>query len=295
MSKDTAIQYADSSLNLMMGCDGCELWNKSNHSCYAGQQTDKWAGKKGWPLAFDMPRTFPERMAKAESWKDLTGFDRDGTGKPWLNGMPRVVFLNDMGDTFTKSLDVDWLGEFLPRIARSPHIYLLLTKRPSRFADFSSRYPLPANVWPGTTITSNKTIGRLAHLLEIESGGPKWISVEPMWEAIDFGRNLESIGWVVFGFESKQYEAHQPTRGDIDWIGNGIDQCRQAGAAPFVKQLGSAPYFTANRATTDPHGLTEVSMNLKDIHGGDWKEWPANLRIREMPLQTHAPVNPCLL
>jgi hypothetical protein len=27
MGRDTAIQWADSSLNLEMGCSGCELWN----------------------------------------------------------------------------------------------------------------------------------------------------------------------------------------------------------------------------------------------------------------------------
>jgi hypothetical protein len=40
----------------------------------------------------------------------------------------------------------------------------------------------------------------------------------------------------------------------------------------FVKQLGSRP------------AEGDARLRLRDGHGGDWSEWPADLRVREMPL-----------
>src|SRR5262245_59453657 len=105
MAKAAAIEWCDSSVNLEMGCDGCELWNPKERACYAGHLTEKWAGKPGFPEAFDKPRLFPERLAPALRWRDLTGTNRPD--KPWLDNLPRIIFLDDMGDTFTESLPLD--------------------------------------------------------------------------------------------------------------------------------------------------------------------------------------------
>jgi len=157
MAKGTKIEWADDTVNAEMGCDGCELWDPKNNIriCYAGRQTEKMLSKgplKGRPLAFDRPTIFPGRIASAARWRNLTGTARPG--KPWLDGMPRVIFLNDMGDTFTASLPEDWLASELATLAASPHLWLLLTKGPDRQRAFSRRHQLPGNVWAGTSITS---------------------------------------------------------------------------------------------------------------------------------------------
>ena len=43
MGERTQIEWADSTLNLEMGCDGCELWNleASVKRCYAGTLTQR--------------------------------------------------------------------------------------------------------------------------------------------------------------------------------------------------------------------------------------------------------------
>ena len=48
-------------------------------------------------------------------------------------------------------------------------------------------------------------------------------------------------------------------------------QCRGAGVPVFDKQLGARPIAAC------------VPLNLKDRKGGDMAEWPADLRVREMP------------
>lgn len=179
-------EYCDSSLNLMQGCDGCELWTpaRGNRHCYAGAMTNIYKGRKGWPSAFELPELFLERLDAARKWKDLTGQHRPH--KPWLDGRPRVVFLNDMGDTFTESLPIDWMAPLLPRLADSPHVYMLLTKRASRMLEFTRMHPLPPNVWPGVSVTTQATVRRVDDLLKIASGGPKWISAEPLLGPVTF-------------------------------------------------------------------------------------------------------------
>jgi hypothetical protein len=46
----------------------------------------------------------------------------------------------------------------------------------------------------------------------------------------------------------------------------------------FVKQLGAKPMHQDH-----PRITREVPLRLCDRKGGDWSEWPADLRIREFP------------
>lgn len=308
MGKITSIQWAHSTLNLQSGCDGCELWNRTVKKCYAGKQIDGegnrpgYKGLKGWPKSFDEPALFLGRMDEGERWGKPTQKEKDL--KPWIPAdYPRVIFLNDMGDTFSKKLPLDWLAPMLPRMAATPHQYLVLTKRPSRFVEFSKRFELPPNVWPGTTVTSKDTINRVLQLAQVQGGGPKFLSIEPMWSALDFDEidGFEHIRWVIFGGESGAPEGRIDM--NLRWLENGIDQCGSWGIPAFVKQMGAQCYFPLgagfmSRAgsemlffskTKGPSFILDVDAQknfqlLADSHGGDWDEWPQHLRIREMPV-----------
>jgi len=50
------------------------------------------------------------------------------------------------------------------------------------------------------------------------------------------------------------------------------DQCDAAGVPIFIKQLGA-----------DPHCKLFTPMHLDDRKGGNWNEWPEDLRVREFP------------
>ena len=234
MAKGTKIEWADDTVNAEMGCDGCELWDPKNsvRSCYAGVQTERMLSKgqlKGWPPAFHEPTIFPRRIAEAARWRDLAGTARPG--KPWLNGMPRVIFLDDMGDTFTASLPDDWLAPELPVMAASPHLWLLLTKRPDRQRAFSLRHELPPNVWCGVSITSPQD-QRLRYLMRTRAT-VLWVSYEPILAPVDwrpwFSRGLN---WLVVGGESGP--GFRPM--DLAWLVDTVEQCRAAGVPLFVKQ-----------------------------------------------------------
>lgn len=171
MSQKTFIQWCDSTLNLQMGCSGCELWNPKRKSCYAGTITEKYAGRRGWPQKFESPIVFHERIESAEAWKNLTGTLR--IDKPHLNGYPRVVFLNDMGDTHDHKLDPLWLSPFIPRLEALPHIHIILTKRARGAREFWKSYgPVPENIWIGTTLTTQENLHRAEELAGIPARTP---------------------------------------------------------------------------------------------------------------------------
>ena len=60
------------------------------------------------------------------------------------------------------------------------------------------------------------------------------------------------------------------------------------GPAVFVKQLGAKPIGSSE----DFPASTWHSLNrpLADVKGGDWSEWPADLRVREFPSLAAVPV-----
>jgi protein gp37 len=94
----------------------------------------------------------------------------------------------------------------------------------------------------------------------------RFISYEPALERVKF--DLTGIDWLIVGGES----GPGARRFDVSWAVDAVEQCRAAGVAPFVKQLGARPVFGPERVT------------LRDRKGGDWTEWPAMVpRVREVP------------
>lgn len=298
MGAITDIAWCDSTLNLQMGCSGCELWNpaKGIRKCYAGLMTEKFLVNgpiSGWPETFTKPKVFPERMKYAEQWRDLTGTERPS--KPWLNHLPRVIFLNDMGDTFAKGMDINWLAPFLPRMAATHHYYLLLTKRGTMLRKFFDQHECPTNMGCGVSITKQDCLTRINELVETKTL-MRFLSIEPLWEKVDLRQWLwtgtqpaRKIHWAIIGGESG-INARETVVQDLE---DAAYQCVPADVKVFVKQLGSNPMVSWPMAGNDgaaalvnarkPGRIAPDLPPFKHPKGGDWNEWPHNLRIRQMP------------
>lgn len=240
MGIKTDIGWCDSTLNLQAGCDGCELWTKKNRVCYAGLMTERYGGRKGWPETFGKPSVFPERIKLLEKWPDLKGAERED--KPWIpSSMPRMIFLDDMGDTFTESLPIEWLLPFIPTLERSPHIIQFLTKRPKRmFQFFEMLGHVPDNFWLGTSITDRSTMkARLPWLLQIRAK-TLFVSFEPMFgpaRVSSWGwRNTspldQRIHWLIVGGQSGINRVEM----SLDNLRQNVEDCQEAGVPVFVKQ-----------------------------------------------------------
>ena len=295
MGSHTSIQWADSTVNPATGCDGCELHVRGKGGpCYAGHyHANRMA--KALPDLYDAEftnvRLAPGRMAKAPAWPDLRGKPRPN--KPWiLPETPRLIFVSDMSDALSAAVPFDYLLSEVIEVARLPkgrrHRWLWLTKRPARMAEFAlwlceeRGLAWPDNLWAGTSITGRKTETR-ADILAYVPARVKFLSIEPLVEPVAFAPNLlRNFELMIIGGESSQ-PGHPARPFDINWARDLIRQCRAVGVRPFVKQLGSNPYDSSRRISIDGPDSHALTLDLEDGHGGDWDEWPNDLKVRELP------------
>jgi protein gp37 len=243
----------------------------------------------------------------------------------------RRVFSLSLGDWLDDEVPIEWLADMLDVIRRCPNLdFLLLTKRPENWnlraeavidceidkgremrvevIDMLNAWlsgTPPANVWIGTTVENQEYADkRIRELLKIPAVC-RFLSVEPMLGPIEFSdvtnrsdaveqwgkKALAGISWVICGGESGS-----KARGfDVGWARSTVAQCKAAGVACFVKQLGARPQIIAGEESIDY--ICRVSyrkdetirlgqlhtLALSDKKGGDMSEWPADLRVREFP------------
>ncbi len=232
--------------------------------------------KAGYAPIFEQVTHFSGRVAEMAKKPDL--LSRADPASPWKERLPRLVFVSDMGDAFSRRSDFDFLErEVMEPIlsdAGRRHLWLWLTKRPELMAEFATRIGgFPENVCAMTTVTGPEVLGRVDDLRKVDAK-IRGLSLEPLWERIPPAElDLEGIDWVIVGGESgaKAHAREFP----LEWVEELREHCRESGVALFVKQLGR-----------NPSQGGEV-LKLGDSHGGDWEEWEEELRVREFPQAFH--------
>jgi protein gp37 len=107
--------------------------------------------------------------------------------------------------------------------------------------------------------------------------------------------NFPTLDWIVAGGESGP--GARPC--DLAWLRAVVQQCASAGVPCFVKQLGARPVEFRSTHVSDPAATRDLENGgyyksvrpvLGDRKGGDPSEWPADLRVREMPAAAGARV-----
>ncbi len=239
--------------------------------CYAGMLGTMRAGHKGYADTFETPKLFPGRMEKAASWGPPTAAET--ADKPWLEGMPRLIFISDMGDALSANvpfiyLDREIIGN-VTSTAGKRHIWLWLSKRPDRMAEFGAWLLDRGGYWPVnliamTTVTSHRFTGRVDQLRRVPAPC-KALSLEPLSGPVQL--NLKRINWVIVGGGSDALA----DMFFVEWALKLKDDCSHQGVPFFLKQLGRVP-FAGGKV-----------LDLVDAHGGDWNEWADAWRVRQMP------------
>lgn len=275
MGDKTAIQWTDATWNPVTGCSkvspGCA-------HCYAEQVTRRFAGTWGvsdkpWTPAnaAEVVRLHPDRLDQPLRWQ-----------------RPRMVFVNSMSDLFHEQVPFEFVDRVFAVIEDSPrHVFQVLTKRPERMRDYfmsRTKHPDDASalraadpvlyqdvpqLWLGVSIENARHAYRADVLREIPAA-VRFISAEPLLGSLypdaspELSLRLDGIDWLIVGGESGPRA--RPMQ--LEWARELVGECSHEGVACFVKQLGE-------------HAARD--LGLRDRKGGNPDEWPADLRVREMP------------
>jgi protein gp37 len=177
-----------------------------------------------------------------------------------------------------------------------------------------------AHVWHGVKVACDGDFRRVLPLARCPSA-VRYIEVVPFGPEMDVSAWLghDVTGYLCCGAEMCEcascalasqwpYDSEGLQRVRIDWvIASGgdepcdiawfralRDECAEAGVPVFVKQLGARPCDASLGVPVVPgehiHNAEQghiagngVRIELADAKGGDPSEWPADLRVREMP------------
>ena len=164
-------------------------------------------------------------------------------------------------------------------------------------------WPLP-NVWLGVSVEDQATADERIPKLLATPAAVRFVSYEPALGPVDFNkrellcktwRRGITIGtyldWIIVGGESGP--GARPF--DVAWARSVVRQCKDAGVACFVKQLGANPVGGeldcdecdgSGRYLIDGKPLRCICADgrvLRDRKGGEPSEWPDDLRVREFP------------
>jgi len=207
--------------------------------------------------------------------------------------------------------------------ARWTAIIHTMRERPSWFGRLTRGWWPQRHVWLGISAENQATADeRIPHLLAAPAA-VRFVSAEPLLGPIDLGdalgriseahepnRHAPGLDWVIVGGESGPNARVL----NVGWVRDIVRQCKTARVACFVKQLGAHPQEIANTVEMDPpeagdimgmmnrarthpapDGWTRVTiaatgesrllrdLRLQSNKGGDWSEWPDDLRVREYP------------
>lgn len=281
MADTTGIQWTDSTWNAWWGCQrvgpGCD-------HCYA-EALDKRTGGAHWGAKADRRRT------SLANWNEPLKWQKGADAFEAKAGHRRRVFCGSMMDIMDNAVPLEWSHEAFDRIEACDRLdWQLLSKR---VGNVESRVPArwlnggwPKHVGMMITVVTQEEANRdIPKLLRLKTQhGIPWVglSMEPLIEPVllpdaamnstDRGRVRAPLDWVIVGGESGN--GSRPF--DTAWAQDIVVQCALAGVRCFVKQIGAN---VLKSGVACPKGAKK---------GDDMNEWPAAIRVREMPAQLAA-------
>lgn len=279
MGKITNIQWCDVTWNIAVGCRKVD---RDCTNCYMYRES------------LEGTRYNPRKVRKTKTVFNLPLKYKKTKSQVW-EGRP-IVFTSSLTDVFIEEID-GYRKEMWQIIKSCPHlIFLILTKRPERFAtqlpaDWGNGYE---NVWLGISAGHQAALDKRLPILLNTAAEKRILSIEPIWEGVTFyspqlhcktwfikhtqdndGNTFKeteldiNLDWVIIGGESGNENGKSKYRKCYtSWIKDIISECRKSETPVFLKQVGT--YLAKN-------------MKMKDRHGGNITEFPKDLQVRETP------------
>jgi protein gp37 len=284
----TTIEWTDFTFNCWWGCapvgPGCD-------HCYAEVLAARFGVAWGPGAA--------RRFFGDKHWAEPLAWDRAAKKA----GKRARVFCLSMGDVFDNEVEQAVRERLWALIRATPNLdWLLLTKRignaPKMLpGNWREGYP---NAWLGISIVNQDEADRDIPKLLNTPAAVRFVSYEPALGPVHFDRAwfdnqgesefdvLPTINWLIVGGES----GPKARPFDLALARSVVKQCKAAGVAVFVKQLG-AHIITDGMSGPGRHwprstglfdtGKGNFRKHLCDRKGGDPAEWPEDIRIRQFP------------
>ena len=184
-------------------------------------------------------------------------------------------------------LDWDWEQDQQSRFSQGRAFHYWL-------CDWQAREIAPKNIWLLASVENQDAANqRVPELLKIPAV-VRGLSLEPLIGPVNIGLLRSPAGgrgyidWLILGGES----GPGAQACNVSWIDSLISQGKAAGVATLVKQLGSN-CVTDNANLHDwpedatligqGEGFASARVKFKHSKGGDWNEWPEELRVRQFP------------
>ena len=227
MGSTTGIAWTDATWNPWYGCSkvspGCA-------HCYMFRDMARYGRDAEIVTRSKTKFTYPLRP---KFRRDVETAANDASGR-----RPRI-FTCSWSDWFHPGADA-WRADAWRVIRETPEYdYQILTKRPEFIrdrlpSDWGDGYP---NVWLGVSVENNRWVER-ADLLVNLPARLRFVSAEPLLGPVTFRLDvLADIDWLIAGGESGPDFREMRE----DWAVDLRNQCRDAGTAFFLKQLGGWP------------------------------------------------------
>lgn len=321
MGSETKIQWCDSTVNFWSGCTkvsaGCAHCYAEGLSKRDLPNVGKWG--KGQPRklhesAFKMavrlnarPWVCDECGAAHALPSGFCACSNPTDSSTWATRHRRRIFSLSLGDWLDAEVHIEWLARMLDTVRLCEGVdWILCTKRPELWrsqlqnlcdwrsatgeGDQSEAFfywieawlngKAPKHIWLLTSVENQSvTTERIAALASIPAV-VRGLSLEPLLGPVDLSETdfIDCMGhpnlqWLIIGGES----GNNARSCDLEWVRSLVNQGTTAGVATFVKQLGKR-VIVARTGYGEP-----VSVNLDHPKGGDWNEWPAELRVRQFP------------
>ena len=163
-------------------------------------------------------------------------FREDRLGLPAKTRKPTVWALwNDLFHEAVKDWDIAAACHQMNAAGR--HLFIVLSKRPERMAEWSSIHlpdGWPPNVILGTSVEDQATADkRIPELLKVRAAC-RCVSYEPALGPVDFSPWISQLGWVIGGGETGR--GARPC--DARWLWSVAGQCEASGVPFWFKSFG---------------------------------------------------------
>lgn len=269
MGQNSLIQWTDHTFNPWRGCTKISAGCKN---CYAETFVTKRQGLPVWG------QNAARKVAAESTWREPLKWNRQALA----DGVRRRVFCASLADVFEHYTGPDAQAVRVARqllfllTKQTPGLlWLLLTKRPDHVLAMVPAQWLalwPRNVWIGFTAEDQDNFDARWRIARNIPAPVVFTSIEPQIGPIVLPDDYLSAGervWPFIGGES----GHGAREFNPAWADRIVSQCKAAGVPVFVKQMGSNPTLRSGSGWGP----------ITDKKGGDPSEWPAQLRVRQIP------------